>query len=148
MKPVWGLFIALVAVVAVSLLTKALRPHDIIPWRYNYMAALEEAHVADRRAFLYFSATWCGPCEDMKHTTWADTKVEAALRDYVPVKIDLDGRQDLALLYGVEGVPAYVVLDPSGNPLARWDGSMPSDVFLQTLERVPTTRPATSLLAP
>jgi thiol:disulfide interchange protein len=145
LKPVWVLFFALLVVVAVSLLMKARRPDEIVPWRTSYPAALEEARGGGKRAFVYFTASWCGPCQTMKHTTWADREVEAALRDFVPVKVDIDEHPDLARQYNVDGVPTFVVLDATGTVLRDWSGASPPAEFLQELKRAETrsaTKPA------
>jgi thiol:disulfide interchange protein len=141
LKPVWGLFFALLAVVAVSLLMRARRPDEIVPWRASYPTALEEARGGGKRAFVYFTASWCEPCQKMKYTTWADREVEAALREFVPVKVDIDDRPDLARQYNVDGVPTFVVLDPGGAVIRDWSGASPPAEFLQELKRVGTGSP-------
>jgi thiol:disulfide interchange protein len=134
LKPVWGIFFVLLAVTGVSLLVRASRPDEIIPWRASYPAALEEARGAGKRPFLYFTASWCGPCQKMKYTTWADKDVEAALRDYVPVKVDIDEHPDLARQYNLDGVPTFVTLDREGNLAKRTVGAMAPREFVEWLK--------------
>jgi thiol:disulfide interchange protein len=133
LRPVWGIVAFLGAVVVVSLVARALRPKEIIPWRTDFAAATAEARQSNKPVFAYFTAEWCGPCQELKSTTWADKSVEAALRDYVPVKIDVDRRDDLAGEYHVPAVPAYVVLGTDGKTLRRTDGALPPDEFLRWL---------------
>ena len=136
LKPVWGLFFILLGVVAVSLLMRASRADEIIPWRASYAAALDEARAGNKRVFVYFTADWCAPCQSLKHTTWADKNVEAALRDYVPVKVDVDRQADVASKYNVDSIPAYFVLDASGGVVGNWVGAFPPGKFVEELNRV------------
>ena len=136
LKPVWGIFLVLLAVVGANLVWKATRPKEIIPWRASYAAALDEGRAAKKPVFVYFTADWCGPCQGLKHTTWADPSVEAALREYVPVKVDVDRDAQVAQKYRVTGIPAYFVLDPAGSVVGNWDGAQPPVEFLQELKRV------------
>lgn len=138
MKPVWGLFAVLLAVVAVNLVWKATRPKEIIPWRANYAAALDEGRSSKKPVFIYFTADWCGPCQSLKHTTWADKSVEAALRDYVPVKVDVDEQASVATKYNVSSIPAYFVLDASGSVVGNWSGASPPAEFVDELKRAGT----------
>jgi thiol:disulfide interchange protein len=135
LKPVWMIFLVLLAVTAVSLLVRANRPDEIIPWRNNYAAGLDEARAGGKRSLVYFTASWCGPCQEMKHTTWADKDVEAALRDFVPVKVDIDEHQDLARQYKIEAVPTFIVLDAGGNTLRTWSGATSPDEMIEALKR-------------
>ena len=135
LKPVWVMFAVLCAVVAISLVTKSLRPKEIVPWRDDFAAAGDEARRGGKPVFAYFTAVWCGPCQSLKHTTWADKDVETALRDYVPVKVDVDRRPDLAEQYNVRGVPAFFVLGDDGRPLRQADGALPPEAFLAWLKR-------------
>jgi protein disulfide-isomerase len=131
LKPVWVIFLVLLAVTAVSLLVRASRPAEIVPWRPTYAAALDEARGSGKRAFVYFTASWCGPCQTMKHTTWADKGVEAALSDYVPVKVDVDEHPELARQFNIDGVPTFIVLDAAGNAAKRTTGALSPREFVE-----------------
>jgi len=123
-RSVWAIFAVLCAVVAIAIVVKALQPQEIIPWRNDFVAATEESHRVGKPVFAYFTAIWCGPCQSMKHTTWAHPIVEEALRGYVPVKIDLDHNPDLAEKYNVRAVPAFAVLGDDGKALKQTDGAL------------------------
>lgn len=79
---------------------------------------------------LHFTADWCGYCRLMERQvfsrdawkSWAATGVvvaavalPASADDPVP-----DSVRDLAVRYGIEGVPTYVLLSTNGVELARW----------------------------
>ena len=134
LKPVWGIFAVLCAVVAISVVTKALRPKEVVPWRDDFAAATDEARRGGKPVFAYFTAVWCGPCQSLKHTTWADKGVEAALRDYVPVKVDVDKHPELARRYNIDGVPAFAVLRDDGQPARQTVGALPPAQFLTWLK--------------
>ena len=134
LRPVWGIFAILCAVVAFALVMKSLRPEEVIPWRTDFAAAKDEARQSNKPVFAYFTAVWCGPCQSLKHTTWADQSVDAALRDYVPVKVDIDRNPDLAASYGISGIPAFAVLADDGRPLRQTDGALPPGEFLKWLK--------------
>lgn len=134
LRPVWGIFAILCAVVTIALIAKALRAEEIIPWRDDLVAATEEARRDNKPVFAYFTASWCGPCQSLKHTTWADKTVEAALRDYVPVRIDIDREPGLAQKYSVRAVPTMMVLGKDGQPTKQSEGALLSGDFLQWLK--------------
>ena len=52
MKPVSGLFVVLLVVVAANLLWKSGRAAEVIPWRANYAAALDEGRSSNRPVFV------------------------------------------------------------------------------------------------
>ncbi|HXE55234.1 MAG TPA: thioredoxin family protein [Tepidisphaeraceae bacterium] len=140
------IFAGLAAVTAFSYVT---RPREKVPWRTDFSAALQEAKQTGKPMLLDFSAKWCGPCQDMRRTTWSSAKVASALGDYVPVQIDVDARPDLAHQFNAEAIPHLVVLDSSGN-LVKWtEGELPPDEFLQWLGPKPaaaaTTQPITAV---
>ena len=111
------------------LFLKASRPNyggakDNIPWRTNLADALAESKKTGKPVLADFSASWCGPCQEMKHSAWPDAKVEEAVkRDYIPVMLDVD-RPEVegpAQKYKVEYIPAVFILDGEGNVVKRGD---------------------------
>src|SRR5512141_2175586 len=53
-------------------------PEDGIPWRTDFDAALAEARQSGRPVLLDFYASWCPPCQVMKHEVWPEAKVREA----------------------------------------------------------------------
>ena len=70
----------------------------------------------------------------LKSTTWADAEVESALRNFVPVKIDIDEHPDLARRYNPQGVPYFAVLNSAGDPNKTAVGALPPSDFLAWLK--------------
>ena len=74
---------------------------------------------------LYFTASWCGPCQMMKTQTWPDPTVKRALEHYEFTTIDVDAQPKLTTQWSVRAMPSYIVTDPSGTiELTRISGFM------------------------
>jgi thioredoxin-related protein len=145
-RPLLFILAAVIVVIAFSLYNKHPQAHDDTPWRGDLAAARAESAKTGKPLLAYFTATWCGPCQRMKETTFSDPAVQTILASYVPVKIDIDEHKDLALQYHVESIPHFVLSDPSGQTTAIADGYHGPADFLALLTR-PTviiqTRPST-----
>src|SRR5665213_452715 len=126
LKPVWMVLAVIVAMIAFVEIPRLWAPKEVVPWRTDLAAARAESARVHKPVMLYFTADWCGYCREMAHTTWADPAVGDALKDYVPVKIDADARQDLADHYGVRGLPSLAVLDENGDAIRFTSGAMSS----------------------
>jgi protein disulfide-isomerase len=118
-------FIALV-VVGFVYGRKWVTPGEAVPWRNDLATARTEANQAGKPVLLYFTADWCGPCQMMKEKTWSDPKVVEAMKGYVPVKIDIDAKADLARRYGVRSIPRVQLLTRDGQPGASMSGFVTS----------------------
>ena len=138
------IFVGLAAVAAFSYFT---RPQEKVLWRTDFAAAQQEAKQTGKPILLDFSAKWCGPCQDMRRTTWSSAKVATALGDYIPVQIDVDAHPDLAQEFNAQGIPHLVVLDFRGNVLKWTEGELPPDDFLQWLGSKPIAAPTTQALS-
>lgn len=107
---------------------------EIIPWRTSLPDAQAEAAAAGKLVLAYFTADWCGPCQSMKGTTWADAEVEQSLRDsYVPVKIDVDTQPDIAMQHRIQSIPAFVILSSDGRRVRSTIGYLSSDEMIYWL---------------
>lgn len=75
---------------------------------------------------LKFGASWCGPCSSLKNILekyyTGDTVIE---------EVDIDAQQDLAVEYGIRGVPTCVLLDDNGAEIRRKTGVMMIDEFVE-----------------
>ncbi|MFB6134665.1 MAG: DUF255 domain-containing protein [Halanaeroarchaeum sp.] len=90
-----------------------------VEWREWGPAAFEEARDADRPVLLSISARWCGWCQTMDATAYADPRIAAIVNhDFVPIRADADRRPRVRDRYNVGGFPSTVVLTPSGELIA------------------------------
>jgi len=134
LRPFWAMLIIFGCVVGISAVSKLLRAKEIVPWRDDFDAAREEGRRDNKPVMAYFTADWCGPCQSMKGTTWADASVEAELRGFVPVRIDIDRSPNLAHAYAVQSIPTMIVLDGEGRVLKSTSGALPPEEFLAWLK--------------
>lgn len=107
---------------------------DLVPWRSDWDAARAESAAAKKPVFVYFTAEWCGPCQELRRTTWSDKRVETALQGYVPVRIDIDRQPELAQRFSVESIPWFGVLDENGRAVKVWSGWMGAEEFVTWLK--------------
>ena len=107
---------------------------ELVPWKANIPAATVEAEITRKPRLLDFTAGWCGPCQAMRTTTWADRGVANALTAYIPVQVDFDANPVLVKQYGVDAIPCCIVVDPSGRELKRSTGQIDAETFLQWLK--------------
>ena len=61
---------------------------------------------------LKFSASWCQPCKALAEQ----------MKDISTENIDIDENTELAVKYGIRGVPTLVVLDDSDKEIKRMSG--------------------------
>lgn len=91
-------------------------------------------------AMLDLYADWCIACKEFDHKTFADSKVQAALKDVLLLRIDMtnnsENNRTLMKQLSVTGLPTLIFFNAEGKEIAaqRITGFMESDVFLQTLQ--------------
>lgn len=70
---------------------------------------------------LKFSASWCGPCRAYKPTFEKVSKMDE-FSDIQFEEIDVDDNEDLAIKYGVRGVPATIFVNNKDEMIDRLAG--------------------------
>ena len=91
-------------------------------------------------AMVDLYADWCIACKEFDHKTFADSKVQAVLKDVLLLRIDMtnnsENNRTLMKQLSVTGLPTLIFFNAEGKEIAaqRITGFMESDVFLQTLQ--------------
>ena len=107
-----------------------------IPWRDWGMEAFEAARTEEKPVLLTLGATWCHWCHVMDETAYADPRVvELVNSRFIPVRVDVDQRPDIALRYNQGTYPSVAFLTASGEFLAGRPYT-PADEMAALLERI------------
>ena len=135
----WTLVAVLVCVVAVYTVT-ARSPGIPEGWETDYDAALAVAIAEDRNVVAAFHMRGCPPCAVMDRLVLGSAAVRDALAGFVPVRVDIDQRPDLAARLGVFATPTYAVLDADGRLISKCEGYQSKKAFAAFLEQAVTAR--------
>jgi len=98
------------------------------------LPSAKAANVENNPYVLYFGATWCGPCKQMKSVTFEVIKDDDRADEYQWLKYDIDESPEIATRYGIVSVPSIVVLDAERNPVAVGAGFMTADRLLKFIQ--------------
>ena len=68
------------------------------------------------KKIIRFTASWCAPCKAM-------ASILEEINTNIPIEVvDIDAHQDVAIEYGIRGVPTLVKVDNNGNVAGRMVG--------------------------
>ncbi len=91
-------------------------------WHRDFQTGLAQAQQADKPLLVHFSASWCGPCQEMEPVLHSRTVRDLLRTDAVGVHLDFDRSKAVAQQLGVRGIPADVLLAPDGRVLGQMSG--------------------------
>lgn len=109
-------------------------------WRVDERRAFREARATGRGLFIDFYAEWSEPSRRLDDEVLSDVEARATIMArYVPLRIDVTeesalGREQLAR-FGVNALPALVILDPDGREVDRVDELITVEALLDRLRQ-------------
>jgi len=131
-----GLLAAPLLAVAASAADPAAAGAPSIAWfKGDVDAAFSHARTEHRPLFLYWGATWCPPCNQVKATLFKRVDFIERSRQFIPVYVDGDqpSAQKLADRFRVRGYPTMILFSSDGAEITRLPGEIDPQQYLQVL---------------
>jgi thioredoxin 1 len=93
----------------------------------------QEVVNSDKPVLVDFWAPWCGPCRMLGPTV---DRVAEQFAGRVKVgKLNTDDNQDIAIRYGINGIPQLLVFKGGDRPREQLAGVQREDVIAKVLNR-------------
>ncbi|QPF75497.1 thioredoxin family protein [Roseateles sp. DAIF2] len=98
--------------------------------------ALAQAGKQNKPVLLYWGASWCPPCNQLKATLFKRQDFITQTRAVVPVNLDgdLPGAQRLGARFKVRGYPTLILLNPAGEEITRLPGEVDGAQVVELLQ--------------
>jgi thiol-disulfide isomerase/thioredoxin len=91
-------------------------------WYTDLELAGAIAAATNRRIFVDFMATWCGPCKQLHDQVLSTDYFRSLSQYFVFVQIDVDKQSKVSGSYQVTAMPTQMVLDAQGGVLGKTVG--------------------------
>jgi len=99
----------------------------------TFKEATELAKAKQKPIFVFFTATWCQFCNEMKSNTLSNAEVKKALTPYIICFVDSEKDSATARQFKVKSVPSYFTISPNGQTTLSGEGKRNPQQFLKWL---------------
>jgi thioredoxin 1 len=94
----------------------------------------QEVAQSDKPVLVDFWAPWCGPCRQLSPTI--DRLADQFAGRVKVGKVNTDENQDLAVQYGVSGIPLVLIFKGGDQPRERFVGLQVENTLVKAINRV------------
>ncbi|MHB8635830.1 MAG: thioredoxin domain-containing protein [Fimbriimonadaceae bacterium] len=98
-------------------------------WYTDLDEAEQVAKQTNRKLFVDFDATWCGPCHMLHDEVLVTDDFKKLSKYFVFVEIDVDAQATVAANYQVTAMPTQMILDAQGAMIDKLVGYGGPDMF-------------------
>lgn len=106
-----------------------------INWTYSLEEGQSRARAIHGRVLIDFYTDWCSDCQWVDAQVYTRPDVLTEAQNVAMVKINAEGRRDLAKRYNITVYPSFIWTDENGNITARQDGNTPASQFASLMAR-------------